>query len=207
MEVENKTTIEPMTGRPSTLAEEIDQLGDHLAINFVNTSRMSNGKPLDRFQCDDDVRAWLTRLGVPVASAPASWPDGALLKTARRLRQVILEMVEAIKAGTPPALEPLNEYLVAAVSHGALVALPDATVEFRRIYHGATPEEYLAPIAESAADLLAHGDLGLIRQCEGPRCILWFYDRTKSHHRRWCRAAGCGNRAKVAAFRARKREQ
>jgi predicted RNA-binding Zn ribbon-like protein len=32
---------------------------------------------------------------------------------------------------------------------------------------------------------------------------MWFYDRTKGHRRRWCTSTGCGNRAKVAAFRAR----
>nr|WP_254214234.1 CGNR zinc finger domain-containing protein [Burkholderia multivorans] len=33
--------------------------------------------------------------------------------------------------------------------------------------------------------------------------MLWFLDRTKSHRRRWCSKALCGNRQKVAAFRRR----
>ncbi|HEX8403835.1 MAG TPA: CGNR zinc finger domain-containing protein, partial [Duganella sp.] len=40
-------------------------------------------------------------------------------------------------------------------------------------------------------------------QCEHPECILWFYDRTKSHKRRWCSMALCGNRYKAAQFRKR----
>ena len=43
----------------------------------------------------------------------------------------------------------------------------------------------------------------LIRECEHPDCVLWFYDRTKSHRRRWCSMALCGNRHKVAEFRKR----
>jgi predicted RNA-binding Zn ribbon-like protein len=31
-----------------------------------------------------------------------------------------------------------------------------------------------------------------------------FYDRTKSHKRRWCSMALCGNRHKVAEFRKRR---
>jgi len=32
---------------------------------------------------------------------------------------------------------------------------------------------------------------------------MWFYDRTKSHRRRWCSMALCGNRAKARAHRER----
>jgi predicted RNA-binding Zn ribbon-like protein len=61
------------------------------------------------------------------------------------------------------------------------------------------------PVAEAVATLLAKGDFSLVRKCESPDCTLWFHDRTKSHHRRWCSMALCGNRMKVAAFRARQK--
>jgi predicted RNA-binding Zn ribbon-like protein len=51
---------------------------------------------------------------------------------------------------------------------------------------------------------LVAGDFSLIRRCEHPECVLWFYDRTKAHKRRWCSMALCGNRHKVAQFRKRK---
>ncbi|MNH42693.1 CGNR zinc finger [compost metagenome] len=69
-----------------------------------------------------------------------------------------------------------------------------------------TAEQYLAPLAESAAELMAEGDFDLVRVCEHPDCVLWFYDRTKSHRRRWCSMALCGNRHKVAEFRKRKQQ-
>jgi len=67
------------------------------------------------------------------------------------------------------------------------------------------PAELLVPIASAMADLLSQGETQLVRRCENPVCTLWFYDRTKGHRRRWCSQAVCGNRAKVAAFRVRKR--
>ncbi|MNR58262.1 CGNR zinc finger [compost metagenome] len=70
----------------------------------------------------------------------------------------------------------------------------------------ATAEQYLAPLAEMAAQLLVEGDFNLVRECEHPDCVLWFYDRTKSHRRRWCSMALCGNRHKVAEFRKRKQQ-
>jgi predicted RNA-binding Zn ribbon-like protein len=59
--------------------------------------------------------------------------------------------------------------------------------------------QLIVPIAEAAADLLCHGDLSLVKKCGNPRCILFFYDTTKNHARRWCSMAGCGNRMKAAA--------
>ncbi len=53
-------------------------------------------------------------------------------------------------------------------------------------------------------ELLVEGDFELVRNCEHPDCILWFYDRTRSHKRRWCSMATCGNRYKAARFRERR---
>ncbi len=60
---------------------------------------------------------------------------------------------------------------------------------------------------EAAADLLATGDFTLVKRCEDETCVLWFYDQTKSHHRRWCSTVLCGNRHKVAAYRKRRRAE
>ena len=62
-------------------------------------------------------------------------------------------------------------------------------------------------MAELAAELVVSGDFELIRKCESDECVLWFYDRTKSHRRRWCSMAACGNRHKVAAYRERVRSE
>ena len=60
---------------------------------------------------------------------------------------------------------------------------------------------------EGAADLLCHGDLANLRKCENHDCILYLYDTTKNHTRRWRSTAGCGNRAKAAAFYQRKKKR
>ena len=48
-------------------------------------------------------------------------------------------------------------------------------------------------------------DLSLVKACQNPQCVLFFYDTTKNHARRWCSMAACGNRAKVAAHYQRAR--
>ncbi|WP_422922863.1 CGNR zinc finger domain-containing protein [Singulisphaera sp. PoT] len=192
--------------RSAKRAHDLDFIGDHLAIDFVNTVRMVAGAVTDTLQADEDVKVWLGLAGVPVAVKPAPWRRGALLDAARRLRAATLKSIEARKEGKRPSLAEINAFLVLSTSHGALVP-GDSSPEFRRIYHGSTPEGYLGPLAEAVADLLANGDFELIRRCESGSCVLWFYDRTRHHCRKYCTSAGCGNRAKVAAFRARLREQ
>lgn len=186
---------------------KLDFIGDHLAINFVNTLRTPQGKPFEVFKTDEDVRDWLLRAGVSTPWETASWAPGTLLRKARQLREIALKAVQARKEGKRPSLDGLNSFLEHSISHPQLVMRRGSKIEIKRIHSGRTVEEFLAPIAESVADLLANGDFELIRHCEGDKCALWFYDRTKAHRRRWCSATGCGNRAKVAAFRARLHEQ
>jgi predicted RNA-binding Zn ribbon-like protein len=193
--------------RTSKRAHKLDFIGDHLAIDFVNTVRVVGGKVTDTLQSDSDVKVWLGLAGVPVAPKPAPWPAGTLLEAARRLREAALKAIEARKSGSLPSLKVINAFLESSASHGRLVAHAESDLEFRRVYHGETPEEYLLPVTEAVAELLAEGDFDLVRQCASERCVLWFYDRTKGHGRRYCTSAGCGNRAKVAAYRSRAREQ
>ena len=190
----------------ATGPHKLDFIGDHLAIDFINTLRTPLGEPFDVFKTDEDVRDWFLRSGVSIPSQTANWPPGALLRKARQLREIALKAVQARKAGKRPSLDALNSFLERSNSRPQLIMRPGSKIEIKRVYRGRTVEEFLAPVAESAADLLANGDFELIRPCEGDKCVLWFYDRTKAHRRRWCSPATCGNRAKVAAFRARSHE-
>jgi predicted RNA-binding Zn ribbon-like protein len=71
----------------------------------------------------------------------------------------------------------------------------------------AAPADLLVPVAESARDLLCDGDLGLVRRCRNPHCILFFYDTTKNRGRTWCSMSLCGNREKVASHYRRVRAE
>jgi predicted RNA-binding Zn ribbon-like protein len=63
----------------------------------------------------------------------------------------------------------------------------------------------LIPLVESATESLVRGELGRVRRCANPRCDRVFFDTTRNGSRRWCAMGACGNRAKVARFRKRKR--
>jgi predicted RNA-binding Zn ribbon-like protein len=189
--------------KDATNENHLDFVGDNLAINFINTRRMVEGQLTDTLQSDSDVKAWLKRLEVPVVKGTLPFSDGVLLEKARKLREIALAAVKDRKSGKTPSLAALNRFLRDAPSRVALTTDDAKNIRVTRVYGKETVEGFLAPVAEAVADLLAEGDFDLVRHCEGNSCVLWFYDRTKGHRRRWCSSTGCGNRAKVAAFRAR----
>jgi len=189
--------------KDTTNENHLDFVGDNLAINFINTRRMIEGQLTDTLQSDSDVKTWLKRLEVPVAKGSLPFGDGVLLKGARELREIALAAVQDRKSGKKPSLVALNRFLADAPSHAVLTTDDARNIRVTRVYGKETAEAFLAPVAEAVADLLADGDFDLVRHCEGNACVLWYYDRTKGHRRRWCTSTGCGNRAKVAAFRAR----
>ena len=80
-----------------------------------------------------------------------------------------------------------------------------SSFQWRRHRRWRTPEDLLLPIAEAMADLICHADFERVKNCGGPTCTMWFHDVSKNHTRRWCTMAVCGNRAKAAVHRAKKR--
>ena len=175
---------------------------DHPALDLLNTVFLLNGQLIDAFQTDQDVLQWLARSGWPV-KGDLTTSKSTLLHTARTLRETIRTLVESRKTGKRADVAHFNAFLAESQSHLRLTPAKAATLALDREWKQRTPEEILAPVAEVAAELLANGNFNLVRRCEGSDCVLWFYDRTRSHHRRWCSMAACGNRNKVAAFRQR----
>ena len=126
---------------------------------------------------------------------------------ALELRATLREMVGRIAAGRAvpqSAIEAINGLLRHRLGYAQLTRTPGG---FERRFHVETGEavHLLAPIAESASDLLAHCDRSLIKRCRNQACILFFYDTTKNHARHWCSMSICGNKIKVAEHYRRKR--
>ncbi|MFI1465289.1 CGNR zinc finger domain-containing protein [Nocardia carnea] len=69
-----------------------------------------------------------------------------------------------------------------------------------------TPGQRLAAeLAESTAHLLADLAVTTIRQCDAYDCVIWFLPTNP--RRRWCSAALCGNRMRVARHYQRRRSE
>jgi predicted RNA-binding Zn ribbon-like protein len=186
-------------------------VGDALCLDFLNTVEAGRDLLTDFASY---VR-WLTEAGVLSAVEAVvvveSWGSGrgiaAALAEVKSLRDTLRAAVHAISSGerVPPAtLKVLNPLLARSPACAELVSDATGRIHKRFRLQWQEPADLLAPVAESAADLLSGADYSLIHQCAGSGCTLFFYDRTKNHRRRWCSVAVCGNRAKVAAYRARR---
>jgi predicted RNA-binding Zn ribbon-like protein len=185
------------------------KIGGDLAIDLANTSapeeagagRLESWRDLvDFLELRDAVTreegAALRALGEREAHACAAAFDRAL-----ELRGTVRAILEALAAR-----HPLQAAWVAAVNQ----ALGWGTGASRLVRQGrgwrlafastlTEPLRALAPIARSAADLIAQGRGALVRKCANPRCVLYFRDTSRTRRRRWCSMAVCGNRMKVAA--------
>jgi predicted RNA-binding Zn ribbon-like protein len=182
-------------------------LAGDLALDFLNTRMRVGRVVVDFLQNDDDVLAWLEQAGLPAAKIGPNTMPLSLLRAARMLRENIRSLVEKRKAGVRGDPSLLNSFLDHAKSRPLLVWKKPRSLAIERIRQQDTLETVLAPIAEAAAILLATADFNLVKRCEDQTCVLWFSDKTKSHHRRWCSTLLCGNRHKVAAYRKRRRHK
>lgn len=187
-------------------------LAGHPALDFANTLAAPHGEPVDYIPDGPSLLTWLVRAQLISPTAAAAWrrfPADGLDETAGKARALRDELRRALPRPSPDRpprrlISALNHILAEGKSHMRIeshegrIALVDAL----RLDE---PDQLLQPIAESIADLLAHVDAATIKPCENSKCILWFVDRTHGARRRFCSAAICGNRHKVAQFRARKR--
>lgn len=179
-------------------------IAGHPALDFVNTLMRVNQEFLDLFQTGEDVLAWLKQAGLPVLAAGVKTEPSALLRSARRLRETIRDLLERRKAGQRGDPSVLNSFLAAGRSYRQLVWNNPHSPRIDIVWRQDTSASLLAPVAQATADLLATADFTFIKQCESEDCVFWFFDRTKSHQRRWCSMEICGNRHKVAAYRKRR---
>jgi predicted RNA-binding Zn ribbon-like protein len=180
-------------------AAQAPRVGDHLAMDLLNTQARSQGETVDYWNSDEDVLRWLERQEVVAPSSKAA-PRG-LLKQARVLREQARDLISKHKEGKVGDVRGLNEYLHAHLSAPHLERDGEGHFKLTRSSRADPIASLLGPVAEAVAQLLAEGDFALVKQCEHPDCVLWFYDRTKSHRRRWCSMASCGNRYKATQFR------
>jgi predicted RNA-binding Zn ribbon-like protein len=196
-----------MPSHSETTASDVEPffVADHPVLDLLNTVAFVDGETVDLLRTDADVVRWLERAGMASGAKPQKFPASALLSAARRLRETIRPLVLKRKDGQAADPGALNGFLREAGSYPQLVWERGSAPMVERRREARSPEQILGSVAESAAEFLATADFSLVRPCEGRDCILWFYDRTKSHRRRWCSMAVCGNRHKVEAFRERKR--
>jgi predicted RNA-binding Zn ribbon-like protein len=184
-------------------------VGNYLCLDFINTEAVAEGRPVNLLTDFDDFMSWLVEANVLDAPQAkeivTSWGGRreAEKTVARALefRAALRHMVERLVTGksVPVATIALINDLLNNQTGYAELRRTRGGFEKRIHANFNEPGHLLLPVAESACDLLCYSDFTLIKKCENDACVLFFYDTTKNHSRRWCSMSACGNRMKVAA--------
>jgi predicted RNA-binding Zn ribbon-like protein len=183
----------------------IKLLGGRLSIDFVNAVPANAELPWEALihflEATRIVTADRGAQLLALAHADARAAQDLLSKAQKlrsALRKAFLAMLRKQRVVTE-WIAPINEILRITEGHDELVSWAgEWRIEF--IAREGGLDWLLAAVARSGAETIAEGGQARLRLCANPQCGLFFYDASRTHVRRWCSMAACGNRSKVAAF-------
>ena len=180
---------------PHVLEEAFAFDAGRVSLDLMGTLR---NRSIERLPDAAALDAWLLAGGLAEARCGAGAGD---LARARALRGALFAVIDADR---PPAAA------IATINAAAAGPIPPPQLVrgaggLRREREAPSAAELLAAIARDAIDLLTGPQRALLRECEAEDCSGIYVDGSRGRTRRWCSAARCGNRARVAAHRARRR--
>ena len=189
-------------------------LGNQLALDFLNTRPEQNGRARELLSDFSALLRWFQAARLLNAHErmrlQQRWGKSRraakTLDAIRGIRERLRKAVFAWERGRPVPQALLKELNRLMAAHPMLARL-EAGQHWRvgLWFKAQEPEDLIAPLADSAAKLFAEVDRKRVRKCES--CVGHFHDTSKKGSRRWCSMKLCGNRVKVAAYAARKRDR
>lgn len=174
-----------------------------LALDFVNTELVVRGKRYDLLSTPEHVAAWWQQALTHhpdrekvKTETPAMICTAQLLASIKQVRAAIRTLCANLVEQQPfdgDALATLNSSL--AIGYPALDAASEQQIV--AVYRTREDDQgtILLPIALSALRLFTQAEKHRLHKCKNERCILFFYDTTKSATRQWC-SLECMNRAR-----------
>jgi predicted RNA-binding Zn ribbon-like protein len=157
----------------------------NLALDYVATVAERGTTHLEHLTAPEDLAEWIAQAG---------------FERAKAVREALFALVAAAIDGRPAPPGALG-----AVNEAAAAPPPQPALIDGALRRAGDLDAVLSALARAALELLGGPDRARLKWCAGERCTRPFVDRSRGGRRRWCGMAGCGDRAKAAAYRARKR--
>jgi predicted RNA-binding Zn ribbon-like protein len=188
-------------------------LSGSLALDLLNTEMVWRARRIDVLSSPETLARWWAEARhqhpegdiIKTQGQPVAWtPEllDAVIAFRKALRTVCSHMVETQSVAVED-LEPLNQVL--ALGYPSLERTAQGQVVSVMHLRDTQTGPVLLPIALSALRLLTGSDWQRLHKCKNDRCVLYFYDTTKSATRQWC-SLGCMNRHRsIQHYRAAKR--
>jgi predicted RNA-binding Zn ribbon-like protein len=182
-------------------AMDIRILGGAPALDFVNTvDPLTGPDAVDALDSPAAVAAWGVHAGLTARPVAVTRDD---VERARLLREALTRAFVAVAAGDRPAAADLAAFTAAYVTTLGRAALAPADGRYGFAASSGV-DAILLPVLESARELLTTDALRRVRQCPAHDCGWLFLDTSRNGTRRWCRMDGCGAKAKMRRYRARR---
>jgi predicted RNA-binding Zn ribbon-like protein len=189
-------------------------IANNLALDLANTLAADEGRPIDLISSFDDLIDWALEAGIinqrQAADALKNTDEplsSRVLKKTTDLRDALKATAAALaigKAVPKSAIDRINAVLSEKEGHFEIARTAGEYKSRLNIGYDDI-RDLMLPVAESAMRLICYGDPSLVKKCANSECVLYFYDTSKRHGRKWCSMSACGNRAKAAAFYERSR--
>lgn len=193
-------------------AHPIDQVrldGGRPCLDFINTVHRRPAGPGDEcLRTLDDFLDWLEHAGI-VSSGDRSRlgrrgdDGGKLLERILDLREGLYRLLVPVARGASPAARDMAwlSAIVARARGRQVLDWANERARWRTPVPPAPDFSLTDPLVIDAAELLTHGRLDRIRECDPEEGCGWlFEDTSRNGSRRWCSMDTCGSAAKARAW-------
>lgn len=197
--------------QPADRAEVQDEFmfrGGALALELVNTEVLVRSKPRDLLGVPQDLTRWWDavreRYPEAVGETERELATPALLAEAKHLRAALRRVCNDVTRAEGVA--EADQVILNRALSMARLALGGVSGSGLRQTYALVPggSNLLFQVALSAVRLLTDADPSRLHRCKNERCVLYFYDSSRSGTRQWCSAA-CLNRVRSSEnYRRRK---
>jgi predicted RNA-binding Zn ribbon-like protein len=186
-------------------------LGNDLTLDFLNTRPVQKAELIELLPDFRALLRWFQAADLlshrEAASLRERWGESdrarETVEAMRELREKLRKEILAWERGAAVRHATVVELNRLMAKHPMRTRLKRSGKGTELYFEPQEPEDLFAPLAHSAAMLLANLDHKRVRKCD--QCVLHFYDISKKGTRRWCSMQLCGNRQKVAAYAMRRR--
>jgi predicted RNA-binding Zn ribbon-like protein len=174
-------------------------IADRPVLDFVATVAERRTTRHEQLASPAELAAWVAGSGL--VDRPVQVDDDGL-RRAVEVREAAFDLVSGLIDGTRPDPAAL------AVVHGAARrdGLQLEVDEAGRLHRAGDLDAVLAELARDCLNLFGSPDRYALHWCADGACTRPFVDRSRGQRRRWCGMKGCGDRAKAAAYRLRRKD-
>lgn len=175
-----------------------------LSTDFVATvgRRLAGGH--ERLTSAARLTEWLVHVKLV---EPETRVSDRELQQARDLREAIYRLMLIRIAQRPATAADIRVINYRARKHTPAPQLSVGEPFTLQPHDGDDSGTALGVIARDAIDVVTNTRATSLRACEAADCGMPYLDLSQGHTRRWCSMKECGNRAKVAAHRARRKKE